>query len=210
MSTLRDKIVEIAREEASPPPFGKVSDLVLDSEGNRAGWQRLKQYFDEAVEGWASDPNKCSGRGEIKLLTAPKLTTISFLDGIKKPMDRVPQGKSKLSGVSWCGIFATWVLRQAGLNKTKWVADRGIRGNGVELVNLTKGFQVGDVIVIRGGEVHHAIVAELPSIYDEDTAGNPDTTIVTVNGNSTNQSIRVHGEYKLSDVAYFYRVPEQT
>lgn len=209
MSTLRERIVEIAREEASPPPFGKVSDLVLDGEGNRAGWQRLKQYFDEAVEGWSLDPNKWSGRGQVKLPTASNLTMISFMDGIKKPMYRVPQGKSKLSGVSWCGIFATWVLRQAGVMNARWIADRGIRGDGVSMVNETKGFQIGDIIVIRSGEIHHAIVAEMPSIYDQDAAGNLDTTIVTVNGNSTNQSIRIHSEYKLSDVAYFYRVPDK-
>jgi hypothetical protein len=208
MSALREKIVEIAREEASPPPHGKVSDLVLDGNGHRAGWPRLKQYFDEAVEGWLANPRQWEGRGEIKLTPSSPTSTILYLDGIRKPLHRVPQGTSKISGISWCGIFATWVLQQAGLKKAKWVNSVGISGNGVSRVDGRDGIQVGDVIVIRGGEVHHAIVAELPSIYDEDAVGNLDTSIVTINGNSTNQSIRIHSEYRLQDVSYFYKVPD--
>ena len=204
MPTIREKIVQIAREEASPLPFGKVSDLVVDADGNRAGWKRLQQYFDEAVEGWNS--SKWTERGEIRI--GGEGIKLSNLQGIQRPGLRVIQGKSKPSGVSWCGIFASWVYRQAGLDQVKWVNGQGISHNGVKLVNEKTGFQAGDTIVIRGGEVHHAIVAEMPSCYDQDDNGNLDTSIVTINGNSTNQSIRIHSEYKLSDVAYFYKVPE--
>lgn len=204
MSAIREKIVQIAREEASPPPRGKVSDLDLDGEGNRAGWKRLKQYFDEAVEGW--NPGKWTAHGSIRFgKDAIKLTN---LEGVQKPGLRVIQGDSKPSGVSWCGIFATWVWRQAGLDQATWVQGLGVRNNGVTLVNAKTGFQVGDIIVIRGAEVHHAIVAELPSVYDLDEGGSLDTSIITVNGNSLNQSIRIHNEYKLSDVAYFYTFPD--
>ena len=204
MSAIREKIVQIAREEASPPPFGKVSDLELDADGNRAGWKRLKQYFDEAVEGW--NPRKWQGRGSIKFGKDDiKLTN---LEGVQKPRLRVIQGDSKPSGVSWCGIFAAWVWRQAGLDQVQWVSGTGPRNNGVKLVNEKTGFQVGDIIVIRGGDVHHAIVAELPSVYDLEEGGSLDTSIITVNGNSTNQSIRIHNEYKLSVVAYYYTFPD--
>ena len=90
----------------------------------------------------------------------------------------------------------------------QWVSGTGPRNNGVKLVNEKTGFQVGDIIVIRGGEVHHAIMAELPSVYDIEEGGSLDTSIITVNGNSTNQSIRIHNEYKLSDVAYYYTFPD--
>lgn len=62
--------------------------------------------------------------------------------------------------------------------------------------------------MIKGGEVHHAIVAEVPGIYDDDSQGDPDTRIVTINGNRISQSIRIHSEYKLSDVGYYYKVPD--
>ena len=75
-------------------------------------------------------------------------------------------------------------------------------------VNSQIGIQLGDIIVILGAEVHHAIVVELPSVYDLDEGGNLDTSITTVNGNSTNQSIRIHNEYKLSDVWYYYTFKE--
>ena len=204
MSLIRDEIVRIARAEATPAPHGKVSDLVRDGEGRRAGWQHLKKYFDDAVAGWSE--SKWSDRGSIKIgEQAVKLTN---LEGIQKPGLRVIQGASKPSGVSWCGIFATWVWRQAGLKAVVWHQGLGPRGNGVTIVNKTTGFQRGDIIVIRSGEVHHAIVAEMPSVYDVDTEGNPDKTIVTVNGNSTYQSIRVHSEYRLQDVAYYYTFPD--
>lgn len=203
MSRIREEIVRIAREEATPAPHGKVSDLVKDTEGRRAGWQRLKQYFDEAVVGW--NESKWSNRGSIKVNGQPvKLTN---LDGVQKPGLRVMQGDSNPAGVSWCGIFAIWVWRQAGLTSAQW--GYGPTGNGVKMVNATTGFQVGDIIVIRSGLVHHAIVAEMPSVYDQDDKGNLDTSIVTVNGNSTYQSIRVHSEYRLRDVAYYYTFSER-
>lgn len=33
---------------------------------------------------------------------------------------KVIQGRSRLSSVSWCGIVATWVWRQAGLKTVQW------------------------------------------------------------------------------------------
>ncbi len=204
MSALRDKIVKIAREDAAPPPFGKVSDMVLDENGNRAGWQRLKQYFDEAVEGWG--PHKWLERGSIKF--GGQDIRLTNLEGVQKPRLRVIQGESKPSGASWCGIFATWVWRQAGLERAIWGIGTGIKNNGVIRVSSNTGIQLGDIIVIRGAEVHHAIVVELPSVYDLDEGGTLDTSMTTVNGNSTNQSIRIHNEYKLSDVWYYYTFNE--
>lgn len=203
MSAIREKFVQIAREEASPPPFGKVSDLDLDADGNRAGWKRLKQYFDETVEGWNS--GKWLDRGSIRF--GKDTFQLTNLQGVQRPRMRVIQGKSKPSGVSWCGIFATWVWRQAGLENAQWAAGFGVKNNDVKRVAGRAGLQVGDIMVVYGAEVHHAIVAELPSVYDLDDGGTPDTSIITVNGNSTNQSIRIHNEYKLSNVAYYYTFP---
>jgi len=207
MPSIREEVIRIAREEATPVPNGKVSDLVV-IDGKRAGWERLKSYFDQAVSGWT--PNHWLARGKITLLSGAE-KEIGFLQGVQTPGFRVPQGKSKPSGVSWCGIFAAWVYLKAGL-EAKWLMGDGIVGSKVERINIADGLQQGDVIVIKPSknlkpgelpEVHHAIVVELPSVYD-----GGDTSIVTVNGNSRNQSIELHSRFSMSDVWYYYKIKD--
>ncbi len=193
MSSIRSRIVEVAIQEAAPP-YGKVSDLVRDADGNRAGWRVLKSYFDEAVSGWSEPKWKDGG----KILVGGQWKQITNLEGVQVPGYRVPQ-PSKPSGVSWCGIFATWVLRAAG-HHAWWVVGRGIVGN-VALTPGNEGFGPGDVVVIKGGEVHHAVViGENHKIYGGDG------TIDTVNGNSDNQSIIRHSRYTRNQVWYYYKV----
>lgn len=77
ISAIRHRIIEIAAGEATPPP-GKVSELVRERDPEngrtvRAGWRRLKQFFDEAVEGWTEN------HWEIK----------GYLDGVQLPGQRV-------------------------------------------------------------------------------------------------------------------------
>lgn len=196
MSSIRSKIIETAIAEAMPFPYGKVSDCVRDASGKRAGWESLKNYFDDAILGWTEA--HWAERGEI--LVNGENKEIVYLQGVQVPNYRVPQGKTKPSGVSWCGIFATWVLRKAGLHDTQWVVGAGIRGSKVRTVMDTKGFNVGDVIVINGAEVHHAIVAEMPDYYLGDTS------MKTINGNSGAQSIEVHRKYSAKQVGYYYQI----
>lgn len=195
MSSVRDQIIRVGVEEASPRPYGKVSDMVRDGSGRRAGWEVLKSYFDEAVEGWT--PQHWQGRGDI--LVGTEWKNISNLEGVQVPTYRVPQ-PSKPSGVSWCGIFASWVLRKAGLDDVKWVVGAGIVSKKVKQVAGNEGFSVGDVIVIQGGEVHHAIVAGMPDIYEGDGS------LETINGNSGSQSIEIHSRYFPKNVWYYYKV----
>lgn len=191
METIREKIVRIALEEATPAPFGKVSDLVTDGTGKRAGWERLKNYFDVAC-GWTEQHWQIRGK-----ITASE-KEITYLQGVQIPNFRVPQPETKPSGVSWCGIFATWVWIKAGL-QVKW-GFSGITGAKVKLTPGKVGIQPGDVIVMNGLEVHHSIVIEMPSIYDNDNS------ILTVNGNSGAQSIEKHSKFMLNQVAYYYKV----
>jgi hypothetical protein len=195
MLTIRDKIIQIATAEATPQPYGKVSDLKTDLQGRRTGWESLKSYFDDTVQGWTQQ--KWEGRGEI--LVGGSWRKITYLDGVQIPNYRVPQ-PNKPSGVSWCGIFATWVLKKAGLTDAQWVVNKGIVSSKVRLVIQTTGFTVGDVVVFRGAEVHHSIVSEMPAYYCGDD------TLQTINGNSGAQSIEMHRKYRAQNVAYYYKV----
>lgn len=174
---LRKRIVEIATAEATPTP-GKVSDLVTMIEPGtqktvRAGWKQLQRYFDEGVDGWT--PNHWKDP--------------QTLAGVQIPGKRVPQPGT--SGVSWCGIFATWVVQQAGLD-VKWRVGVGVTSLEKRSDKL---IQVGDIAVMQGEKVHHCI----PIAIDG-------TTMTTVNGNSDNQSILIK-PYSLNKLWYYYRVP---
>ena len=195
MSEIRKRIIEVATAEATPLPYGKVSDLVTDDQGRRAGWESLKSYFEEGVQDWG--PHKWAGRGEI--LNGGVWKEISYLEGVQVPTYRVPQ-PNKPSGVSWCGIFASWVWKKAGLTDVQWVVGKGITGSRVQCVMQPQGFTVGDVVVFKGDEVHHAIVTEMPAYYCGDD------TLQTINGNSGAQSIEINRRYRAANVAYYYKV----
>lgn len=210
MSSLRNKIIEVAIAEATPQPYGKVSDMVKDAEGNRAGWRTLKAYFDEAILDWSEAHWKETGK--IKPAGESEWREITFLDGVKKPNYRVPQAiyeKSggkwaktgyRDSGVSWCGIFATWVLKKANLN-VYWSSATGITGSHVKQIFANEGYQPGDVLIFRGETNHHAIfVAENHRIYGGDGS------LDTINGNSSFQSIERHSRYLPSQIQGYYRI----
>ena len=161
---------------------GIVSDLdttteILSWGGTRTirkGWKNLKGFFDQGVAGWTEQHWKAPG----------------YLDGVKVPGKRVPQGPSKPSGVSWCGIFATWCWIKAG-KQTKWVL--GVGPSNATRVSGNQGIQVGDICVQSGGEIHHFIPVEING--DE---------IQGVNGNSSYQSILLK-PMKRATIAYYYR-----
>ena len=88
----------------------------------------------------------------------PSIKTASLTVELRETASFLP------SGVSWCGIFAAWVLRKSGLDDVRWVVGSGIVGKQVKQVAGNEGFSVGDVIVIKGAEVHHAIVSGMPDI----------------------------------------------
>jgi hypothetical protein len=81
---VRRQIIAVALGEV-----GKVNDLGGD-DGLKKGWQRLKQYYDEASE-WGPD---CSQKAGV-------------LYQIQQPWQRP---------TDWCGIFGTWCFRQAGVS----------------------------------------------------------------------------------------------
>lgn len=172
LPALRRRVLEVALGEALPATA--VSDLITRQEDGllvRAGWRRLKQYFDEGVDGW--NENKWKDK--------------STLDGVRIPGRRIPQPGT--SGVSWCGIFATWAVRTAGV-ETKW---RMGLGPSRLALKFSRDCRPGDICVMKE-HIHHFIVASI----DGDN-------MVTVNGNSENQAILVKNR-PLSCVRYFYSV----
>ena len=174
LSPLRRKILEIGMGEALPEPA--VTDLKTLQDGGqtvRAGWKRLKQYFDEGVEGWSEQ----------------KWKDKATYDGVRIPGRRIPQPGT--SGVSWCGIFATWVARSAGI-ETQW--RMGLGPSGLKL-HYARDCKPGDIAVMAKN-VHHFIIA-----------GPISDTVLTINGNSDNQSIQVKPR-PLSSVVYFYSVED--
>lgn len=140
----------------------------------RKGWKNYKAFFDDAVAGWTENHWKAPG----------------YLDGVKVPGKRVPQGPSKPSGVSWCGIFGTWCWLKAG-KQTKWVVGAG--PTNATRVNGNSGIQVGDICVQSGAEVHHFVAVDIQG-----------DTLQGVNGNSDYQSILLKPMGRGS-VVYYYR-----
>ena len=128
LNPLRARIVQIARQE-----IGRVSDRFpgapyksKNDNGHhcRIGWERLKHYMDH---GMASPPNW--GHPYPLPFTALNgvVYHITTLEGVSCWNMRVtnnnaapgggPTGANgKWTGLQWCGVFAAWVLRQAGLN----------------------------------------------------------------------------------------------
>jgi len=173
---VRAQILTVALSQAAGP-YGMVSDLdtVYDAALKkivRRGWRSLQGYFDEAVSGWSAQHWKDP----------------SILAGVQVPGKRIPQPGS--SGLSRCGIFATWCVRRTGV-WTKWAAGMGPTGQ--FKVAGSVGIQPGDIVVEKGDTVHHCVVASI----DGDQ-------IVSVNGNSDAQSILV--KLKTRDgVWHYYR-----
>jgi peptidoglycan hydrolase-like protein with peptidoglycan-binding domain len=173
LDSLRQRILGIAVAQAKAGPNGAVSDRDTAFEAGqtvRRGWRRLKEYFDMSVAGWTENHWKMPG----------------YLAGVQLPGKRVPQ--TGTSGIQWCGIFATWVLIQAGL-PVQWVLGRGISPL---KPRFDRDFAPGDVCVMNHN-VHHFI----PIAIEGDT-------MQTVNGNSDFQSILIKSR-GVKEVAYYYR-----
>jgi hypothetical protein len=181
---------EIARKglaEAAPDP---VSDQGRAPGAPRKGGDILKNYFDKATRGAIN----WTARGKIKPMGKGDWIEITNLEGVMKSTYRIPQGESKPSGTSWCGIFATYILQQAGL-PVYWQMGTGLctRNQRLPVFTDLSLLSQGDVVVMKGDEVHHAI-------YLNDV-GNK---LHVVEGNTNNQRVIESTRWNRSDIAYFY------
>jgi hypothetical protein len=96
----------------------------------------------------------------------------------------------------WCGVFACYVIRAAGLNIPRWTLNGG-EIKTIALVWGSEGMQPGDVAMIQNGN-HHFIVTDV----DYSTK-----TMHTVEGNTSGQYIRARTRKTMEPYAY-YRIPE--
>ncbi len=135
------------------------------------------------------------------------ISDIHELDKYFKDTGKSVYGADKTT--SWCGIFACWVLKQAGV-QVYWGINQfnsfGIvssAGGQVELVdpkkNSGRGIRPGDIGVILHRN-HHFVVEQAYEGVD---------TMVTISGNYLGRKhdcIRRTREYTKSGLWYFYRV----
>lgn len=90
---------------------------------------------------------------------------------------------------SWCGIFVTWVLQQAGLTNKQWEYGSGI----ASILERTDHPKPGDIIYLHDKQ-HHGIIESI----------NGDN-IKTIDGNSWN-GVVAENDRKLSDITAFYSI----
>ena len=183
----REEIARKALAEAAPDP---VSDMGKPSGTARKGGDILKNYYDKATNGAIN----WTAKGKIIPLGDTEWKEITNLDGVMKSCYRIPQGPSKPGGTSWCGIFATYVLQQAKL-PVYWQMGQGIRTRNHRLPVFTdlSLLSKGDVVVMKGNEVHHVV-------YLEDV-GNK---IRVVEGNTMYQRVIESTRWSRNDISYFY------
>jgi len=134
------------------------------------------------------------------------IPNIHELDRYFIDVGKSPSGADKTT--SWCGLFACWVLKQALMERGKYVTWRyKIVDSTNRLVQLVdaeggdegKGIRPGDVGVIRH-RIHHFVVEE----------AFPDSELlVTISGNYLGRAhdcIRRTRDYTRRGLWYYYRI----
>ncbi|MBI3071307.1 MAG: hypothetical protein HYY84_04185 [Deltaproteobacteria bacterium] len=153
--------------------IGAVKDTA-GVDGFKIGWARLAEFYKVAFE--------------------HKKLPASDLASIQKVGERVK------GAASWCGIFATWATKAAGVTGVKW----GVTQSGWGPVGFGKSrtdfanLQPGDIVVFKGNAVHHALVESLTA-----------DSISTIDGNVDKQEIK-RKTRKRSSLWYYYRQPLET
>lgn len=195
----RAEVLKIADAEV-----GLVGDTPVARE--RRNWQRLRMYFDESLAlpiAWNAKPNSAF---PMKVTDSAGTThqLSQMLDGVRLarrrvPQSQVPENGTFWRGVSWCGIFANWAWTKAALG-TKWQANQGPTRGGVEVPrsNNLAALMPGDIVVMKGMTVHHALVARVRPGGRE---------FETIDGNTEeageDQTVARHMT-KADNVSYFY------
>lgn len=158
-SAARDEGEEAARSAIVSIALGEVGK-VLDTDrgdGKKVGAERLRTYYRETVPDYSPE------------VYDKGIDTPGWFPGGTQP-------KEQRGAWSWCGIYATWAIRQvtgaggwAGgpLGFPVWVGDPKLA-------------QKGDLLYKKGGLQHRCIVV-----------ANDGTNVTTVNGNGVAQAIHV-------------------
>jgi hypothetical protein len=197
---------------------GIVGDVGGGVKGERKAWQQLKRYFDESLlkpMAWSAGP---SSWAPMKFTDKAGVThqLEKMIEGVQRKGMRVPQSNKPETktrrnasggtetteywrGVSWCGIFANWTWQAAGVG-TKWQMGVGPTLNGTKVEPSTNlaALSPGDIVIKKGGEVHHALVAVVKPGAKE---------FLTIDGNTyeagMDQTVARHS-ISAGDISYFY------
>ena len=109
----------------------------------------------------------------------------------QKYWDVVAPGSTIGKGTSWCGGFALWAIKQAGLAaNTFWQFGKGFLYN----LPITSSPQPGDIAYFTKNQ-HHAVVQSV----------NPDNTVNLINGNGAGGKVSLSKTPK-SSIAAFYSI----
>ncbi|GAA3948317.1 hypothetical protein GCM10022406_32690 [Hymenobacter algoricola] len=147
----REAIIHHARRMMAPPT---IEAKLRDENGFRKGWRQLKAIFELAAPAYIRP-----GWEEANL---KRSVSVSNQAGIPH----------------WCGIFAVWATRAAGLNVGTWQIGTGIsRTPGFRQISPAQ-VKKGDVGYVNQPFQHHFLVREV----------HPDGTIDTIDGNSAGTS----------------------
>ncbi|UOQ96259.1 peptidoglycan-binding protein [Hymenobacter sp. 5317J-9] len=173
-AALREAIVANALGMMAEP---KIEAKLRGADGFRKGWQKLKILFETAAPDYVQ-----SGWEENNL---KRSTSVSNTAGIPH----------------WCGIFALWAHRAAGLNVGTWKIGKGISANpafrSIPAARVKKG-DIGYYNLDPATKQpfrHHFLVRE---VY-------PDGTMDTIDGNSGGTStVRSKSRVPLRGVDLFF------
>ena len=148
----RDQVLVHARSMMAEP---RIAAKRLDADGTRVGWEKLEQIFELAAPAYLELPG--------------------FREQTLKRNASVGQG-----GIPhWCGIFALWALKSAGVDVGEWKIGSGISSvRNVRPVSASA-IKLGDIAYIDQPFQHHAIVTNASGGSVETIDGNtsPDSTI---------------------------------
>src|SRR5215472_16172414 len=137
---LREQIIANALSMMDEP---QIAAKVLDDEGYRTGWEKLRTIFE---------------------LAAP-----SFLNSPGWEENNLKQNKNVgTKGIPhWCGIFALWAIKESGVNVGEWEIGSGISSvRGVHRLSDSAKLQKGDIGSLDKPYNHHFLVRE---VYEDGT-----------------------------------------
>ncbi|HMP58356.1 MAG TPA: hypothetical protein PKD86_03280 [Gemmatales bacterium] len=170
LSPARLTAIDVALQEAIPYP-GRVSDLMTSRQVDpvdgktkrcRIGWPRLKEYFDEAMQGFlAARWHKDEVREGILCWNK------RVIESGGQPGGKMPQEAGTTEGIQWCGIFTTWVYRRS---QARWpnFRHRPLRWMSPMMsmpLQVAMELKFGDKLDLRPGDVgviqhrtHHFVI----------------------------------------------------
>lgn len=152
--------IRLARGE-----IGKVNAKKAGGDGKRIGWKRLRDYFQVAFGG--------------PVVSEQVIDRITMID--KKNKDGKTERKDALP--SWCGIFAWWAMKKAGIPIPDWKL--GVSGlDGMKVRGSGELPRKGDLANDVPNNNHFALVTGIESTKDAEGKPAKMRRVATVNGNT--------------------------